>query len=191
MVSAANHDGYGNSAWGSGPTGNSAWGNQPSGNQPWGSGGWGDRPHWARGLPKPVWIGLMVLGFIFWWPVGLAMLFFLMASGQLRCGSRQWSNQPGSYAQGQGSGPWGGWGWGRWCGGDRTSPNATQAGSGNRAFDDYRAETLRRLEEEQREFAAFLERLRVAKDKAEFDQFMTERRHRPPQAPDAPEPPQA
>ena len=51
--------------------------------------------------------------------------------------------------------------------------------SGNRAFDEYRAETLRRLEEEQREFMAFLDRLRHARDKAEFDQFMAER-GRPP-----------
>jgi hypothetical protein len=48
--------------------------------------------------------------------------------------------------------------------------------SGNHAFDEYRAETLRRLEEEQQEFMAFLERLRHAKDKAEFDQFMAEHR---------------
>jgi hypothetical protein len=47
--------------------------------------------------------------------------------------------------------------------------------SGNRAFDEYRAETLRRLEEEQHEFKEFLNRLRHAKDKAEFDQFMAER----------------
>jgi hypothetical protein len=51
--------------------------------------------------------------------------------------------------------------------------------SGNRAFDDYRAETLRGLEDEQREFKEFLERLRFAKDRAEFDQFMAERRDRP------------
>ena len=50
--------------------------------------------------------------------------------------------------------------------------------SGNRAFDDYRAETLRRLEDEQREFKEFLERLRFAKDRSEFDQFMGERRNR-------------
>jgi Protein of unknown function (DUF2852) len=50
--------------------------------------------------------------------------------------------------------------------------------SGSRAFDEYRAETLRRLEEEQREFRDFLDRLRHAKDNAEFDQFMAERRHR-------------
>ena len=40
-------------------------------------------------------------------------------------------------------------------------------------------ETLRRLEEEQREFRDFLDRLRMAKDKSEFDQFMAERRDRP------------
>jgi len=51
--------------------------------------------------------------------------------------------------------------------------------SGNRAFDEYRAETLRRLEEEQKEFRSFLDRLRMAKDKSEFDQFMSERRNRP------------
>ena len=44
--------------------------------------------------------------------------------------------------------------------------------SGNQAFEAYRAATLRRLEEEQSEFAEFLSRLRMAEDKAEFDQFM-------------------
>ena len=39
----------------------------------------------------------------------------------------------------------------------------------------YKADTLRRLEEEQGNFEAFLERLREAKDKAEFDQFMNDR----------------
>jgi len=47
--------------------------------------------------------------------------------------------------------------------------------TGNTAFDSYRAETLRRLEDEQHNFEAFLQRLRDARDKAEFDQFMDER----------------
>ncbi len=50
--------------------------------------------------------------------------------------------------------------------------------SGNRAFDEYRDEALRRLEEEANEFRGFLERLRMAKDRAEFDDFMRERRNR-------------
>jgi hypothetical protein len=55
----------------------------------------------------------------------------------------------------------------------------SSSSSGNRAFDDYRSETLKRLEDEQREFKDFLERLRFAKDRDEFDQFMAARRQRP------------
>src|SRR3954465_5997445 len=76
----------------------------------------------------------------------------------------------------QGFGPWG-------------SPRS----SGNHAFDEHRTETLRRLEEKQREFRDFLDRLRFAKDKQEFDQFMTERRNRQtseaPQTQSRPPPP--
>ena len=60
--------------------------------------------------------------------------------------------------------------------------------SGNHAFDEYRSDTLKRLEEEQREFREFLDRLRFAKDKTEFDAFMAERRNRP--APESPPPTQ-
>jgi len=63
------------------------------------------------------------------------------------------------------------------------------ATSGNRAFDDYRSETLKRLEEEQREFKDFLGRLRFARDRAEFDQFMAERRSRPFEPDSQAEPP--
>ena len=60
-----------------------------------------------------------------------------------------------------------------------------RSSSGNRAFDEYKAETLRRLEDEQREFHDFLGRLRMARDKAEFDQFMNDRRNNPPANPPA------
>ena len=59
--------------------------------------------------------------------------------------------------------------------------------SGNRAFDEYRTETLKRLEDEQADFKGFLDRLRHAKDKSEFDQFMADRKSRPAQ----PEQPQS
>jgi hypothetical protein len=62
--------------------------------------------------------------------------------------------------------------------------------SGNKAFDEYREDTLRRLEDEQREFRDFLTRLRMAKDKAEFDQFMADRRARGAAAPPPPPPQQ-
>ena len=55
--------------------------------------------------------------------------------------------------------------------------------SGNRAFDEYRMETLRRLEDEQEEFKSFLDRLRHAKDKEEFDSFMAQQRGSKPMPP--------
>lgn len=50
--------------------------------------------------------------------------------------------------------------------------------SGNTAFDAYKADVLNRLEQEQDDFQDFLKRLRDAKDKMEFDQFMDEREKR-------------
>ena len=70
--------------------------------------------------------------------------------------------------------------------GDRGGWGFGPTSSGNRAFDDYRSETLKRLEDEQREFKEFLERLRFAKDRAEFDQFMDQRRQRPSEEGPAP-----
>jgi hypothetical protein len=52
---------------------------------------------------------------------------------------------------------------------------------GPSAFAEYRAETWRRLDHEQPDFHDLVGRLRVAKDKAEFDRFMAERRARPSQ----------
>ena len=128
---------------------------------------------------KAGWIVATVLGFWLFWPIGLAILVFLALTGRLRCsqmtGGGRWYNAPSGQG-GSGIGG-GGCGWG-WRGRSRYAP------SGNAAFDEYRAETLRRLEEEQKEFVEYLERLRRAKDKAEFDQFMAERRRR--SDPDAP-----
>jgi len=120
-------------------------------------------------LGKPAWIALTILGFVIWWPVGLATLAFIIGSGRMSCWKggaiNRWHEGGGHMHRG-----------GTWWQPTRSS--------GNRAFDEYREETLRRLEEEQREFRDFLGRLRTAKDKAEFDQFMDERRARtnPPQS---------
>jgi Protein of unknown function (DUF2852) len=121
---------------------------------------------------KAAWIAVTVLGFFAWWPVGLAILFYVIGSGRMRDwrGSRgRWYNTDGS-AGGTSSG--GGCSWGR------RGRFSSAPASGNAAFDEYRRETLRRLEEEQREFFDYLERLRQARDKAEFDQFMADRRNR-------------
>jgi Protein of unknown function (DUF2852) len=118
---------------------------------------------------KPGWIALIIVGFIIWWPVGLATLAYAIGSGRMSCSKRhdagRWHADPLENVA-------------EWWKQPRSS--------GNRAFDEYRAETLRRLEEEQREFREFLERLRLAKDKAEFDQFMAERRNRDSESPPPP-----
>jgi hypothetical protein len=110
-------------------------------------------------IGKPAWIGLTVASFILFWPLGLVLLGYLIGSGRMACRT----NGSGDRWQRRIN---------RWDGGCyRTS-------SGNHAFDEYRAATLRRLEEEQREFMEFLDRLRHARDKAEFDQFMADRGRR-------------
>ncbi len=120
---------------------------------------------------RPAWIGVMVLGFILFWPIGLAILAYLIWSGRMGCwtyrGPGRWHNAGET---------------GSTCGrrGRRRAHKKPESMSGNHAFDEYREETMRRLEDEQIEFESFLERLRHAKDKAEFDQFMNERRDQPP-----------
>jgi Protein of unknown function (DUF2852) len=208
MASAVNQEAYGNPAWGSAPPGgappwgNPGWGNpggNPGSNSGWQGSGWGGPPPWHMahwhtvGISRPMGIVLMILGFVFFWPVGLAILIAMIWSGRMGCwGRRRWAayqGADGQSADGRGPaapwqvGPWAAWkGWGNT---ERAAPT-----SGNRAFDEYKADTLRRLEEEQKEFGAFLERLRFAKDKAEFDEFMSERRQRPtpPSAPNEPAP---
>jgi len=126
---------------------------------------------------RPAWIAATVLGFIFWWPAGLAMLVFgcaarRMARRAMYAGGGGWPGAaPGQWHNVMQDCGWGRRGRGSWGGG-----GAGGRPSGNQAFDDYRTETLRRLEQEQQEFQTYLERLRRAKDKAEFDQFMAERR---------------
>jgi hypothetical protein len=132
---------------------------------------------------KPAWIALVVLGFMVWWPIGLGVLAFTIGSGRMGCGFHgghgRWQHKMELMQQKMD------WMRAR-MGGEAPSgsPWNSAPSSGNHAFDEYRSETLKRLEDEQREFREFLERLRFAKDKTEFDAFMSERRDRP--APEAP-----
>jgi Protein of unknown function (DUF2852) len=141
---------------------------------------------WIDDFGRAAWLVLMVLGFIIYWPIGLAILAYIIWSGRMRCG---WHGHPGDVDQ-----------WRR-----RATERVNRAAerwerrrerwerrmrhwagphggglreTGNRAFDEYRAEALRTLEEEADEFRAFLERLRMARDRAEFDEYMRERRNR-------------
>ncbi len=117
--------------------------------------GWLSRSEaWLDEKGKGAWIAAMVLGFIFVWPVGLALLFYMIWSKRMFGKSCSHRRQRGSHVH---------------------MKFSAMRSSGNNAFDAYKDETLRRLEEEQDNFEAFLQRLRDAKDKAEFDDFMDER----------------
>lgn len=68
---------------------------------------------------------------------------------------------------------------------------SSTSAAGNTSFDAYRAETIAKLEAEAAEFRAYLDGLRRAKDKSEFDRFMAERRERPPASGETPGAPAA
>ncbi len=124
--------------------------------------GWFSRAEaWLDSKGKGAWIAAMVLGFILVWPIGLALLAYMIWSKRMFSGN---------------------------CGARRTAHRHSFRSSGNSAFDAYKADTLKRLQDEQDAFEAFLERLREAKDKTEFDQFMEDRAKKAsvPAAPDTP-----
>lgn len=103
---------------------------------------------WLDERGKGAWIIAMILGFVFVWPVGLAILGYMI-----------WSKRMFSCRH-------------RHDRAARFSAPGYSAPTGNAAFDAYREETLKRLEDEHRDFLDFLQKLREAKDKVEFDQFM-------------------
>ena len=136
-----------------------------------------ERPYNGHRHWHPGWIVLTVVGFLLWWPIGLALLFFTLGSRKMGCWGYQdrWASKM-ERMQGKM---------------DRMRNRMDRHGfpfgpasSGNRAFDEYRTETLQRLEDEQKDFREFLDRLRHAKDKEEFDLFMAQHRSRPPQPSD-------
>ena len=114
---------------------------------------------WLDERGRAAWITAMIGGFIVFWPVGLALTAYMVINDKF---------------SGNGISRRKAWG-----GGCRTSRSKhmkhMRSYTGNAAFDAYKDATLRRLEEEQASFEEFLSRLREAKDKAEFDQFMEDR----------------
>lgn len=115
--------------------------------------GWLHRAEaWLDSKGRGAWIIVTVVAFILFWPLGLALLAYLF-----------WSRKMSQLSNGFS------------CSRRRRRRANVSHPTGNAAFDAYKNETLRRLEEEQEKFEAFLQRLRDARDKAEFDQFMEER----------------
>ena len=124
------------------------------------------KPQWS-----PLTIALMVLGFVIFWPLGLAMLAYILW-GEMFGGSADkaeaWVNKSKAWCQSNGY--------------RHHGYNNWRQSSGNAAFDEYRAEQLKRLEEERKrldedyqKFQDYLRNLRMARDREEFDRFMRDR----------------
>ncbi len=125
----------------------------------------------------PINIAAMVIAFVVFFPLGLALLFWNIWSAKNGYG-------PGNNPVFAGAGPnfamWGGAQTG-WSGTERDLAR----NSGNAVFEEYKKATLERLEEERRKlvaeqqaFSDFLNDLRRAKDREEFERFMRDREAR-------------
>jgi hypothetical protein len=127
------------------------------------------RPAWT-----PATIALMVLGFVVFWPLGLAMLAYIIWGDRLDGFKRDVNRATdGIFAGCRRSADKAQ----RWGNGQRGASR-----TGNVAFDDWRAKELERLAEERRkldemlgEFDEYARELRRAKDQEEFDRFMANR----------------
>lgn len=151
------------------------------GAQDFGPRDWAGASWRGRGCGASRWtpfeIVAMVLGFIVFWPIGLAILFFKMwqrkagYAGELQSVAQEkWREARGAM--------WGG----QW----HARRGFYASTTGNSAFDEWKAAEIARLEEERRklqeahrEFSAFVDNIRRAKDREEFERFMNERRNRP------------
>jgi hypothetical protein len=123
------------------------------------------RPGWT-----PLTIALMVIGFVVFWPLGLAMLAYIIWGDRIPEFRRNAEGVRDDFKRSFGG-----------CGAKRWNAGSTYQ-SGNSAFDAYRAAELKRLDEERRkldgeraEFEEFVQNLRRARDQEEFDRFKTDR----------------
>ena len=119
------------------------------------------RPAWT-----PATIALMVLGFVVFWPLGLAMLAYILWGDRLDAFKADVNRATDGFASSL----------------RRNRPGMGAASSGNAAFDEWRDTELSRLDEERkkldemrREFDQHMRDLRMARDRKEFDQFMADR----------------
>ena len=133
------------------------------------------RPGWS-----PLTVLAMVLGFVVFWPLGLAVLAYILWGerfGWSTAGAERWVSRQKQ--------------WAGWCQGHQsnrangTSGWGNTSATGNAAFDNYREEQLKRLDEERRkldeeinEFHEYLRNLHMARDREEFDRFMRDRQNR-------------
>jgi biopolymer transport protein ExbB/TolQ len=121
------------------------------------------RPAWT-----PATVALMVLGFVVFWPLGLAMLAYILFGDRFNTFKESANTSVDDMVSK--------------CRGWKSHSASPMRESGNVAFDDWRKAELDRLQEEQRkldemrdEFASYVRELRRAKDQEEFDRFMKDR----------------
>jgi len=121
------------------------------------------RPAWT-----PVTIAMMIIGFMIYWPLGLAMIAYIVWGDRLD-GMKDDLNRATDKVS-------------------ETFKSTTSASrTGNAAFDEWREVELTRLEEERqklnesvREFEEYQRELRRAKDADEFETFMKSRKRKAP-----------
>lgn len=111
---------------------------------------------------------VMILGFVLFWPLGLAMLAYIVwgdrMTGKLATARDKMDGFNAKFSR------------------EGRPQHHRHYSTGNTAFDDYRNAELARLEEERRklnemraEFDEFVDNVRRAKDQKEFDKFMASR----------------
>lgn len=128
----------------------------------------------TRSLIRPAWtpatIALMIIGFMIFWPLGLAMLAYILWGDRLddfRSGvDRATDAMSEKFSRGG-------------C-------NRARTRTGNVAFDDWHEQELERLKQERRkldetiaEFEEHKREARRAQDTKEFDEFMQEKKRKP------------
>jgi hypothetical protein len=132
--------------------------------------GWNGAVRHGCGRPpgRALEIAGIVLAFIFFWPAALAYLVWKFMGYPVPNELKAFYEQNFSSA---------------FESMRRAGPAFGFASTGNAAFDEYRRRELERLEEERRRlheeakaFAEFVEELKRAKDREEFDAFMARRR---------------
>jgi len=130
--------------------------------------GWhnGARPCWPPGRAWEI-VGI-VFGFFVFWPAALAYLVWKLLGYPVPNEVKRFFEENFT----------------RMSGTFRARPHFSR--TGNFAFEEYRRRELQRLEEERRRlddearaFAEFVEELKRAKDREEFDAFMARRRAAP------------
>jgi hypothetical protein len=125
----------------------------------------------SRGRWSALNVVLMIIGFAVFWPLGLAMLAWIIWGDEIGARTQEMKSQFRSFTERAPSFRAGSSGFGR--------------DTGNLAFDEYRTREMKRLDEERRkldemrgEFEAFVKELRRVKDQEEFDRFMEDFRSR-------------